>query len=116
MAALGKSTSDHVNPAWLPGRANGLADAKGIPVGMVGAVLAPAREPGLANREWPTMLFSWSHAVCCWVGAVMLSAFSAFVFASFLGLVYGGSDVPSDGPLLHVILLLEDIFNITSYQ
>ena len=46
----------------------------------------------------------------------MLSAFSAFVFASFLGLVYGGSDVPSDGLLLRVILLLEDIFNITSYQ
>ena len=50
-AALGKSTSDHVNPAWLPGRANGLADAEGIPVGVVGAVLAPARKPGLANGE-----------------------------------------------------------------
>ena len=50
-AALGKSTSDHADPAWLPGRANGLADAKGIPVGVAGAVLAPAREPGLANRE-----------------------------------------------------------------
>ena len=37
-------------------------------------------------------------------------------FISFLGLVYGGSDVPSDGPLLRVILLLEDIFNTTSYQ
>ena len=46
----------------------------------------------------------------------MLSVLSAFAFVSFLGLVYGGSDVPSDGPLLHVILLLEDIFNITSYQ
>ena len=46
----------------------------------------------------------------------MLSVLSAFVFISFLGLVYGGSDVPSDGPLLRVILLLEDIFTITSYQ
>ena len=49
--ALGKSTSDHANPAWLPGWANGLVDAEGIPVGVVGAVLAPAREPGLANGE-----------------------------------------------------------------
>ena len=40
----------------------------------------------------------------------MLSVLSAFVFVSFLGLVYRGSDVPSDGPLLCVILLLEDIF------
>ena len=46
----------------------------------------------------------------------MLSVLSAFVFVSFLSLVYGGSDVLSDGPLLHVILLLEDIFTITSYQ
>ena len=45
-----------------------------------------------------------------------LSMLSAFVFASILDLVYGGSDVLSDGPLLHVILLLEDIFTITSYQ
>ena len=50
-AALGKSTSDHTNPAWLPGLANGLADAEGIPVSVVGAVLAPACEPGLANGE-----------------------------------------------------------------
>ena len=50
-AALGKSTSDHAEPARLPGRANGLADAEGIPVGVAGAVLAPAREPGLANGE-----------------------------------------------------------------
>ena len=50
-AALGKATSDHADPMQLPGRANGLADAKGIPVGVAGAVLAPAREPGLANRE-----------------------------------------------------------------
>ena len=50
-AALGKSTSDRVEPAWLPGRANGLADAEGIPVGVAGAVLAPAHEPGLTNGE-----------------------------------------------------------------
>ena len=50
-AALGKSTSDRADPARLPGRANGLADAEGIPVGVVGAVLAPAREPGLTNGE-----------------------------------------------------------------
>ena len=50
-AALGKSTSDRADPAWLPGRANGLADAEGIPAGVAGAVLAPAREPGLANGE-----------------------------------------------------------------
>ena len=50
-AALGKSTSDRAEPARLPGRVNGLADAEGIPVGVVGAVLAPAREPGLANGE-----------------------------------------------------------------
>ena len=50
-AALGKSTSDRADPARLPGQANGLADAEGIPIGVVGAVLAPAREPGLANGE-----------------------------------------------------------------
>ena len=50
-AALGKSTSDRAEPARLPGRANGLADAEGIPVGVVGAILAPAREPGLTNGE-----------------------------------------------------------------
>ena len=50
-AARGKSTSDHAEPMWLPGRVNGLADAEGIPVGVAGAVLAPAREPGLANGE-----------------------------------------------------------------
>ena len=48
---LGKSTSDRANPAWLPGWANGLMDAEGIPVGVADAVLAPAREPGLANGE-----------------------------------------------------------------
>ena len=50
-AVLGKSTSDRADPAWLPGLANGLADAEGIPVGVTGAVLAPAHEPGLANGE-----------------------------------------------------------------
>ena len=50
-AAQGKSTSDHADPAWLPGRANGLVDAKGIPVGVAGTILTPAREPGLANGE-----------------------------------------------------------------
>ena len=50
-AALGKSTSDRADPARLPGWANGLMDAEGIPAGVAGAVLAPAREPGLANGE-----------------------------------------------------------------
>ena len=50
-AALGKSTSDRADPVRLPGRVNGLMDAEGIPVGVAGAVLAPAHEPGLANGE-----------------------------------------------------------------
>ena len=50
-AALGKFTSDHADPTRLPGRANGLVDAEGIPVGVAGAVLAPGHEPGLANGE-----------------------------------------------------------------
>ena len=50
-ATLGKSTFDRANPAQLPGRANGLMGAKGIPVGVAGTVLAPAHEPGLANGE-----------------------------------------------------------------
>ena len=50
-AALGKSTSDRVDPVRLPGWANGLAEAEGIPVGVAGAILAPACEPGLANGE-----------------------------------------------------------------
>ena len=50
-AALGKSTSDRAEPTWLPGWENGLADAEGIPVGVAGAVLAPAHEAGLANGE-----------------------------------------------------------------
>ena len=50
-AALGKSTSDHTDPTQLPGQANGLVDAEGIPVGVAATVLAPASEPGLANGE-----------------------------------------------------------------
>ena len=50
-ATLGKSTSDRADPVWLPGQANGLMDAEGVSVGVAGAVLAPAREPGLANGE-----------------------------------------------------------------
>ena len=50
-AVLGKSTSNRANPTRLPGRANGLVDAEGIPVSVVGAVLAPARKPGLTNEE-----------------------------------------------------------------
>ena len=42
-AALGKSTSNRANPAWLPGQVNGLVDAKGIPVHVAGAILAPYR-------------------------------------------------------------------------
>ena len=57
-AALGKSTSDHADLAWLPGQAKGLMGAEGIPVGVAGAVLAPSHEPGLANGERPTVLFS----------------------------------------------------------
>ena len=48
---LGKSASDRADPAWLPGWANGLMDAEGVPVGVAGAVLAPAHETGLANEE-----------------------------------------------------------------
>ena len=50
-ATLGKSTSDHADPARLPGWVNGLMDAEGVSVGMVGTVLAPAHEPSLANGE-----------------------------------------------------------------
>ena len=50
-ATLGKSTSNHANPAQLPGQVNGLMDAEGIPVSVVGTVLAPAHEPGLANGK-----------------------------------------------------------------
>ena len=44
-ATLEKSTSDRADPAWLPSWANGLMDAEGVSVGVVGAVLAPACEP-----------------------------------------------------------------------
>ena len=37
--------------AWLPGHANGLLDAGGTSVVLVGTVLAPALEPGLANGD-----------------------------------------------------------------
>ena len=50
-ATLGKSTSDRADPARLPGWANGLMDAEGVPVSVAGAILAPAHEPGLANGE-----------------------------------------------------------------
>ena len=50
-ATLGKSMSDRADPVWLPGQANGLMDAEGVPVSVAGAVLAPAHEPGLANGE-----------------------------------------------------------------
>ena len=50
-ATLGKSTSNRADPAWLPGQVNGLMDAEGVLVGVAGAVLAPAHEPGLANGE-----------------------------------------------------------------
>ena len=50
-ATLGKSTSGCANPARLPGQANGLMDAEGISIGVAGAVLAPAHEPGLAKGE-----------------------------------------------------------------
>ena len=50
-ATLGKSMSDCADPAWLPGWANGLMDAKGTSISVAGAVLAPACEPGLANGE-----------------------------------------------------------------
>ena len=39
------------DPAWLPGHANRLLDAGGTSVVLVGAVLAPALEPGLANGD-----------------------------------------------------------------
>ena len=50
-SALGKATSECADPAWLPGWANGLMDAEGVPVDVAGAVLAPANEPGLANGK-----------------------------------------------------------------
>ena len=43
--------SSWADPAQLPGHANGLLDARGTSVVLVGAVLAPALEPGLANGD-----------------------------------------------------------------
>ena len=45
------SMSGCADPMWLPGQANGLMDAEGISIGVAGAVLAAAHEPGLANGE-----------------------------------------------------------------
>ena len=39
-ATLGKSTSDHADPAQLLGQVNGLMDAEGVPVSVAGTVLA----------------------------------------------------------------------------
>ena len=50
-ATLGKLTSGCADPVRLPGWVNGLMDAEGNSVGTAGAVLAPAREPGLAKGE-----------------------------------------------------------------
>ena len=50
-ATLGKSTSGCANPVRLPGRANGLMDAKGPSVSVAGTLFAPAYEPSLANGE-----------------------------------------------------------------
>ena len=50
-ATLGELTSGHAKPAWLPGQVNELMDAEGTSIGVVGAVLASAHEPGLANGE-----------------------------------------------------------------
>ena len=43
------SVSPLVEPALLPGLANGLSGVEGICVALAGVVLAPARELGLAN-------------------------------------------------------------------
>ena len=40
-----------MKPAWLSGCVKGLLDAGGIPASLVGIVLLPAHEPGLANGE-----------------------------------------------------------------
>ena len=45
------SVSPLVEPALLLGLTNGLSGAKGIRVALVGAVLAPAHELGLANGD-----------------------------------------------------------------
>ena len=43
--------SSCADPARLPGYANVLLDARGTSVVLVGTVLAPALEPGLANGD-----------------------------------------------------------------
>ena len=43
--------SSWADPAWLPGHTKGLLDADGISVVLVGAILVPALEPGLANGD-----------------------------------------------------------------
>ena len=48
---LGEVGFGGAKPAWLSGRAKGLLDAGGIPASLVGIVLLPAHEPGLANSE-----------------------------------------------------------------
>ena len=40
-----------VEPVLLPGLANGLSGVEGVCVALVGVVLAPARELGLANGD-----------------------------------------------------------------
>ena len=48
---LGDVASGGTKPAWLSGRANGLVDAGCIPAALVGTVLLPGHEPGLANGD-----------------------------------------------------------------
>ena len=89
---------------------NGLLDTGGTSVVLVGAVLAPALEPGLANGDTcPTVLPSWSPYPSTWCCVVILFLVSASALVPFFGLVIGGSDTLSAGPLLRVILPLEDI-------
>ena len=66
-AALGKSTSDCVDPARLPGWANGLADAEGIPVGVAGAVLSTLSEKG--DQECPGHDFLMSRSAVHYVSS-----------------------------------------------
>ena len=48
---LGEVGFGGAKPAQLSGCAKGLLDAGGIPASLVGIVLLPAHEPGLANGE-----------------------------------------------------------------
>ena len=102
--------SSCADPARLPGCVNGLVDAGVMSAVLAGAVLAPALKPGLANGDaCPTVLPSWSPCPSAWCCVVILFPVSASVLVPFFGLVMGGSDTLSAGPLLHVILPLEDI-------